>query len=1032
MLRASVIILLFLSAAAFSQSTEKYESDYARFYKAEDLYEKMKYSAAEEEFKIFMQEQGDMNDPLYSKAMYYSALSALHLYHADAERRLLKFLREYPESIYRQNVYLELGRYYYRGKKFIDAIEWLEQIDVYDLTAEEKEEYYFKLGYSHFRRNNLKKSRDAFYEIINSDGQYQSPALYYYSHIAYTEKSYQTALEGFTRLKNDPNFKDVVPYYIAQIYYLQGKYEMLLEYAPNVLDSTNAKNEVGMAHLIGDAFYKIGKYDEAVPFLEEYNAKSATTRDEDYQLGYAYYKSGNFESAIPMFDKVARVKDELGQIALYHIGECYLQSDDFLYARNAFEAASVLSFDAAVEEDALYNYAVLSYKLDYNPFDEAVEAMNLFLERYPNSPRKQDVYQYLVNVYTTMGNYKSAMESIDRIEEKDFKMKNAYQIMAFNHGVELFENGEMDDAIEAFKMVKRYPIDPKLNAMSLYWIAEASYKKADYPAAIAQYRAFLDEPGGYAAVVHNDAYYNMAYAYFKQQDYANAIQYFRTFTQDESESHKEKITDAYLRIGDCYFVRKPNNTPLPDDDNAIVFYQKAIETGGGQLDYAKFQIGLSRGFKRQYKEKATVMLDIVNNHARSALAVPALYEAGESYRLMSSADDPNQREKALKYYRQLIQDHPKHVKVVDAIFQIGMLHLASQEYSLAEKEFLRVVNEYPASEKFPEALDRLRDVYTGLNRTDEYLRLLASLGRDLGESEQDELMYDGALRVYEDSSFAEAAESFKKYLAEFDRPNHEIDALFFMAESYRRIGQVEESNAAFKKLLEKPTHFYTEEAAGIASKDEYDAGNYEKAADYYEILDNSASFPENKLKAQIGLMRCYTFLEDLGVASEYAKKVLADPLALDNVKVEAHYVIGKAALEADDFDKAMTEFREVTEQTTSVLGAEAQYCIALIYHMQEEYKKSEDEVRILMKERASYNFWKAKALILQSKNSIGLDDYVQAEYTIDSVLKGYKITDDGIIDEANEVKDVITAYKNKEKDLGPDVDNTIEIGDGND
>lgn len=1032
MLRASVIILLFLSTAVFSQSSEKYKSDYARFYKAEDLYEKMKYSAAEEEFKLFMSEQGDANDPLYAKAMYYSALSALHLYHADAERRLLKFLKEYPESIFRQNVYLELGRYYYRGKKFIDAIEWLEQIDVYDLTADQKDEYYFKLGYAHFRRNNLKKSRDAFYEIINSEGQYQSPALYYYSHIAYTEKSYQTALEGFTKLKDDPSFKDVVPYYIAQIYYLQGKYEMLLEYAPNVVDSTNPKNEVGMAHLIGDAFYKIGKYDEAVPFLEEYNKKSATTRDEDYQLGYAYYKSGDFESAIPMFDKVARIEDELGQIALYHIGECYLQSDDFLYARNAFEAASVLPFDAAVEEDALYNYAVLSYKLDYNPFDEAVEAMNLFLERYPNSPRKQDMYQYLVNVYTTMGNYKSAMESIDRIEEKDFKMRNAYQIMAYNHGVELFENGEMDEAIEAFGAVKRYPIDPKLNAMSLYWIAEASFNKPDYPASIAQYRTFLDEPGGYGVIEHNDAYYNMAYAYFKQKDYANAIQYFRTFTQDENESHKEKITDAYLRIGDSYFVRKPNDTPKPDDDNAILFYQKAIATGGGQLDYAKFQIGLSYGFKRQYTDKASIMLDIVNNHARSALAVPALYEAGESYRLMSNAEDPSHKDKAIKYYRQLIHDHPSHLRVVDAIFQIGMLHLFAQEYNLAEKQFLQVVNEYPGSERFSESLDRLRDVYTALNRTDEYFDLLDKVGKGIDDNEKDEVMYEAAYRAYEDSSFTDAAASFKRYLAQFTRPNHEIDALFFMADSYRQLGQLEQSADAFKKLLEKPINFYTEEAAGIASKDEYDAGNYEKAAKYFVILDNNASYPENKLKAEIGLMRCYTFLEDLSTAATYANKVLADPLALDNVKVEAHYVIAKAAFEANDFDKAMSEFKLVTEQTSSVLGAEAQYNIALIYHLREEFKKSEDEVRILMKERSGYEYWVAKVLILQSKSSIGLDDYVQAEYTINTVLKGYTITDDGILEEANAVVKVITDYKNKEKDLDPDVDNTIEIGDGND
>ena len=364
----------------------------------------------------------------------------------------------------------------------------MSQIDVYDLDEDQKQEYYFKLGYSHFRNENLKAARDAFYEIINSDGQYQAPALYYYSHIAYTEKSYQTALEGFTRLKTDPNFKEEVPYYIAQIYYLQGKYDMLLEYAPTVVDSTNKKNSAGLSHLIGDAFYKVGKYDEAVPFLEEYNKKSATTRDEDYQLAFAYYKSGDCENAIPIFAKVARTEDELGQISSYHMGECYLKSEEFLFARNAFERASSLPFDPDVEEDALYNYAVLSYKLDYNPFDEAVEALNLYLTRYPKSTRNQDVYQYLVNVYTTMKNYKSAMESIDRIKDKDFKMKNAYQIMAYNYGVELFENGEMNTAIDKFKLVKRYPIDPKLNAQSYYWMGEANYRKADYNAAIVQYR----------------------------------------------------------------------------------------------------------------------------------------------------------------------------------------------------------------------------------------------------------------------------------------------------------------------------------------------------------------------------------------------------------------------------------------------------------------------------------------------------------------------------------------------------------------
>jgi len=466
-MRIGFILIFFISLTASAQLTDKYDSDYARFYKAEDLFEKSKFSAAQEEYKMFMHEVDEKNHPYFVKAKFYNALCALYLYHQNAEQLLLGFLKEYPESIYQQKIYFELGRYYYRKKKYEKTIDWLSKVEVYDLDGEAKSEYYFKLGYAHFREENPKAARDAFFEVINVESQYQDPALYYYSHIAYSEKNYQVALDGFKKLAKNPNFEKSAPAYIAQILYLQGKYEELLEYAPPIMENGNPKNSLEMSHLIGDAFYRIGKYDEAVPFLEEYNNKSATTRDEDYQLAYAYYKSKQYMKAVRTFDKVAAIKDELGQMALYHIGECYLKKENFLYARNAFELAAALHFDKEIEEDALYNYAILSYKLDYNPFDEAVEALNLYLTRYPDSDRNQDIYQYLVNVYTTMKNYKSAMASIDRIQQKDFKMKNAYQMMAFNYGVELFDNGQFQESIDGFKLARRYPVDPHLNALSL-------------------------------------------------------------------------------------------------------------------------------------------------------------------------------------------------------------------------------------------------------------------------------------------------------------------------------------------------------------------------------------------------------------------------------------------------------------------------------------------------------------------------------------------------------------------------------------
>lgn len=1017
----TVLFLLFIVQSIFvsAQVSDKHNSEYARFYRAEDLFEKQKYSASQKEFGTFILEQKDVNHPYYVKAKYYYALNALFLFHPDAEILLLDFLKEYPETIYRQGTYFELGKHYYRKRRFEETIIWLNKMETYDLSEDEKAEYYFKLGYAYFRENNLKKARNAFHEVINTDSKYQGPALYYYSHIAYTEKNYQVALEGFIRLNDNPAFKETVPYYIAQIYYLQGKYDKVIEYAPELAAKDNAKYSLGMSHLIGDAFYKIGKYDEAVPFLEEYNRKSATTRDEDYQLGYAYFKSGDYNNSIRMFDKVSNVKDELGQVSLYHIGEAYLKQDNYLYARNAFELASNMSFDADIEEDALYNYAVLSYKLDYNPYDEAVEALNLYLRKYPNSKRNQDIYQYLINVYTTMKNYKSAISAIDNIENKDIRMKSIYQMMAFNYGVEQYQNVELVGAIETFKLVKRYPIDPSLNAESYYWIAEAYFKLADYPNSIIWYRQFLEEPGSYSLIEHNDAYYNIAYAYFKQQEWELAIQSFRTFTQDKTESHKAKITDAYLRIGDSYYKQK-------SDDQAILFYQKAIDTKGGQEDYAKFQMGKTYGYQEKYQEKATVMLDIVNNYPNSTFVVPALFEVAESYRLM----DDNHNDKAKQYYNQLIIDYPNHSLVKDAIFQIGMLHFRNEEYAQAEKQFLRILNEFNDEAKKKEALARLKDVYTALNQPEKYIALLEESEINFADADKDTLYFENAYDLYEDSSWEQTIKAFDKYLVEFAHPIFELEALYFKGTAHFNIGENDKTHLSYVKLLEKSQNRFTERAASFSAKYEYDEGNYTKAILYYEKLLQAASYPQNKLIANIGLMRSHTMLEEFAFAKPYAEKVLLDEQALDYVKIESHYAIAKAYMLSNDYENAKTHFTLVAEGSSGSIGAESQYNIALIYHLQENYAQSEIEVRNLMKNNAGYDYWVAKALILQAKNSMGIEDYVQAEYTLNSVLNGYTITDDGIIDEANEVMQVLLGLKNKEKDLEDDSDNTIEINEG--
>ena len=104
-----ILCMLFFvwSGILYAQTSEKYNSVYASFYEAEDLFLKGQYGAAREEFNIFMKTFTRTNDPFYIKARYYEGLSALELFQNDAIKLLEKFNLEYPESIYRNLIILK-------------------------------------------------------------------------------------------------------------------------------------------------------------------------------------------------------------------------------------------------------------------------------------------------------------------------------------------------------------------------------------------------------------------------------------------------------------------------------------------------------------------------------------------------------------------------------------------------------------------------------------------------------------------------------------------------------------------------------------------------------------------------------------------------------------------------------------------------------------------------------------------------------------------------------------------------------------
>jgi tetratricopeptide (TPR) repeat protein len=1005
-----------VSPLVYSQTSEKYNSGYENYYRAEGLFEKEQYAAARQEFSEFLTGVENTNDPMYVKASYYQAISALELYNKDAESLLKEFNKNYPESIYKKDIYFRLGKYYYYKKKNKEALLWLNKVIALDLEEEDRDEYYFKKGYANFREKNFDEARSAFYEVKDGDSHYAPPALYYYSHIAYQNESYQIALTGFLKLEGDKKFGKVVPYYIAQIYYLQGKYEEVTNYAERIESNGSIVNEKDLNHLIGDAFYRTGKYKEAVPYLEKYNKATKTSREEDYRLGFAYYKSGKYNMAIRLFDRVKKEEDSLGQIAYYHIGESLLKLDNQISARSAFEGAAFIDMDPVVQEDALYNYAILSYKLDINPYDEAVEAFEMYLSKYANSERTEDVYQYLVNVYMSTNNYAKALASLDKIPNRDITLKTAYQLIAFNQGVERFQKANFTGAISSFKLVDKHPIDPALNAQSAYWIADANYRLKRYDLAIQGYKQVAVLPAIIPDLIA-ETHYSMGYAYLKKKDKAKSIEEFRIFTQSKPKSDQKKA-DALMRIADAYFVMKEN-------EQAVKYYKEALALKSGYEDQALFYMAKTFGYMNgMIDKKIEHLLDLVKNYKGSKYSLISIYEVANSYKSKGSLDE------ALIYYKKIVFDYPSSVLVVGAKIDIADIYFKQSNYAKAEEEYNKILDLHGEDKNICEkAVRGLIEIYTVEQELEKIDPLIAKYAcANFTADEQEDLYYLPVINAYNDSLYDQTISLCEKYLLKFsDNGRYSADVKIYLANSHYSTGNIVEAVNVYMETLEGPNNGFTELAASRVAKYLYNEGRYEEVIKYYVRLEKISSIPEVIFNSELGLMRSYFLIENWNASSIYADKVLGNSQINDDMKLEAYYAKGMSNFYLEKFDAAKVSLVWVIKNTTTVKAAEARYSLAESYYKQNHLDNAQEEITALIKQRPAYNYWIARGLILKSRILILQQDLFQAEQVLKSVLDHYTVTEDGILTEANQLWDELMQLKEGRKAIEPETNITIEI-----
>jgi TolA-binding protein len=1004
-------------ALLFAQKNLVYLEPNNEYQQGLELFNKEKFNAAQECFYKTIDAINDEQSEIRISSEYYAAICAIELYNNDAEYQLLKFISNHPENSKVKLANFQLAKLQYRQKKYNDASKTFEKVDVYDLTSDELAEYYFKSGYCFFMLKETDKAKKQFYEIIDVDTRYFAAANYFYAHINYNDKNYETALKSFLKIEGNENFGPIVPYYIAQIYYLQGNYEEVIKYAHPLLDSGKTKRTDEIAKILGESYFKTGQYASSIPYLEQYMMKTSNTitREDNYEAGYAYYKSGvGYDKAISYFESVTTKEDSLAQIAYYTMADCYLQNGNKKFALTSFQSASKLSFYPDIQQDALFNYAKLSYELALNPYNEAILSFQKYINAYPEATNIDEARTYLINLFLTTKNYKDALSSIQKIKVRDDKLNQAYQKIAYYRGVELFNDKDIDGAIVMFDSSNTKPYDKSIKAQAYYWKAEAYYRLSEFDSAKTYYDDFLILPGAFSLPLYNTANYGIAYCYFKDKNYKEAGKSFRKFIKNKSTESSKIINDAYLRIGDCYYVSK-------EYASAVEYYDRAIVVKEFDTDYALFQKSLCLGAQGKYDLKISSLLNMLDQFPKTAYADDAKFELANTY-LMK-----NDNNSALSYYNKLIDDYPNSSYAKKALLKIGLIYFNTDKNELALQTFKKVVSDYPATNESKDALVSIRNIYMDMDKVDSFYVYVQGLPFAYGsKTEQDSITYMAIEKRYLDGDCEKAIKGFTNYIQQFPNGYFVTNANYYKADCEQKNENTEEALRGYMFVADQPQNKFSEYAILKTAEILYKLKRYDSAATYYGDLENNAEYKSNILEARTMRMRCYWKAGNNEKALKAARTLAAtDKITVESLS-EAHLTIGRIALLMDSMALAQTEFEFTYKQNaTSEFGAEAKYNLAYIQYKLKDYTAAEKSIFEVINQVPSYDYWIAKSFILLSDVYVSTGNIVQAKATLQSIIDNYEGTD--LVTIAHEKLNLLTQSENIQQEKSTQEDIQIKF-----
>lgn len=978
-----ILFAILLSFATLYVSAQKEINQYAPesiFEQGVLLFNNQHYASALECFEQYLSSTDDSNNEKVIMAKYYEAASTLLLEDGNGENKITTFIKENPTSLATDYAKLLYANHLFKARKYRDALKTYNSINATNFKKEELDEFNFKKAYCYYQTQEVSKATPIFEKLTKTSNNYTNDARYYYAHILYINGKQDKALEHFNILKGNNKYKDIANIYILQINFNKGNYTTVINNGDNTLQKAQKNRKSDIALMIAESWQQQGDYAKSLEYynIALQNSRRKLPKEIEFNIGFSKMKNDDYKGAIEHFTKVADKNDELAQYASYYMAQCYSKTNQDKFARNTYLKAYKMNFNDTLKENALYNYAVLSFIPGIDPFNESINVLNDYIKNNPQSNQISDFQDIVIHLLLNSNDYNKVLKTLEQYENLSPELKKIQSQLTYNIGIQHYNEGNFSEAIKYFeKSSNNKGIESDSQKEAIYWLADSYYQLKEYDKASDLYTKFINTKGTDNLDIYPLAYYNLGYIYLNANDYDNASVKFKEFINNDKSADKEKQGDSWSRIGDCYFIQRQYN-------NAITSYNNSLKISDKNADYAYFQQAMGYGALGKTNEKINNLNIITSRYQRSIIYDRAIYEIGMTYL------NNNDHRSAITSFDKIIKERPRSQYARKALMKIGMIYYNNDENDKALERLKSIVKQYPNTEESREALNIISNIYRDSNEIQAYFDYIAENNlAEISIDKQDSLTFRNIEDFYSSKKYQQAIKGAKQYIEKHPNGAYLLNVHYYAMSSMELTNETEGIRTHIEYIINQSDNDYTDKALLLIARMDYDESSYSTSAEYYERLLNITENQHIITEATEGCMKSYYFDKQYDKAIEKANQLIGIQDININQKKQANYILGKSFFDKKDYSEAIKYFDICSSTDNTETGAECAYLSTICLYNAKQYDEAEEKVFFVSDKFGSYINWTARSFIVLSDVYVAKDNIFQAKETLKSVIENY-------------------------------------------